>query len=602
MGQEICDNGIDDDGDGFIDLNDDDCECTALLPSSLIPNPSFEERTCCPTMNARLDCAIGWIQASAPTTDYVHTCGNYLGNTNIPAFAPLPFPDGQGAVGFRDGQKDVGDSYKEYVGACLAKTMEVGESYRLDFFVGFRDDVIGNKNVDIAIFGAVDCSRLPFGNGSISIGCPANTGFYDEIDNQSVSGSNEWVNISFEFTPLKPYNVIVIGPRCEGNPNYIHDPYFYLDGLTLAESGEFGIPIDNIEGSICNDDLVLSIIEESDQTYQWYKDGIALPGETNASLNLTNSQGVEGNYLVTIEFLDGCISSQSYTVRVPPYYASQEVTICENEEHIIGTTSFSQAGTYQTTIPANDGCDSIITLTLNVDPSSETILEETFCEGETFEFMDISTQLPGSYQTLLQNSIGCDSTIFIELSEIPMTDGIDLPDEINLTLGDFISVMPDAYDPLLINFVWYNAQGDSIGGLPNLNSFRPLDNTSLTLIGTDEYGCTSEAIVSLRVDKSSITLHVPNIFSPDGNRINDTFSFIPTGALQSVEVFEIYDRWGNLMFQDTPLFNFHNYEGWDGTKDGKEVTQGVYGYRISATFLDGSTKDFIGDLTLIRLN
>ena len=90
-GQEICDNGIDDDGDGLIDLNDEECVCSTFLPSSLIPNPSFEERTCCPMMNARLDCAVGWRQASAPTTDYVHTCGNYLGNTSIPAFAPSAF-------------------------------------------------------------------------------------------------------------------------------------------------------------------------------------------------------------------------------------------------------------------------------------------------------------------------------------------------------------------------------------------------------------------------------------------------------------------------------------------------------------------------------
>jgi len=124
--QEICDNGIDDDFDGMIDLNDEDCFCAKHIPVSLIPNPSFEEKTCCPKQNARLDCAVGWIQASAPTTDYVHTCGNYLGNTNIPAYAPLPFPDGEGGVGFRDGQRHAGSNYKEYVGACLTESMEVG--------------------------------------------------------------------------------------------------------------------------------------------------------------------------------------------------------------------------------------------------------------------------------------------------------------------------------------------------------------------------------------------------------------------------------------------------------------------------------------------
>ncbi len=59
MSQEICDNAIDDDADSLVDLNDPDCKCESLLPSSLIPNPSFEEMTCCPIENERLDCAVG---------------------------------------------------------------------------------------------------------------------------------------------------------------------------------------------------------------------------------------------------------------------------------------------------------------------------------------------------------------------------------------------------------------------------------------------------------------------------------------------------------------------------------------------------------------
>lgn len=48
FGQEICDNAIDDDGDSFIDLNDDECACEGFMGeiTSLIPNPSFEEMDC----------------------------------------------------------------------------------------------------------------------------------------------------------------------------------------------------------------------------------------------------------------------------------------------------------------------------------------------------------------------------------------------------------------------------------------------------------------------------------------------------------------------------------------------------------------------------
>lgn len=599
--QEICDNGVDDDGDGLIDLNDEECECSTFLPSSLIPNPSFEERTCCPMANARLDCAVGWIQASNPTTDYVHTCGGYLGNTSIPAFAPLPFPDGEGAVGFRDGQKNVGSSYKEYVGACLTESMEVGVSYSLQFFVGFRDNVQGNMDLDIAIFASDNCNRLPFGNGSSSIGCPANTGFYDELNIQSVSGSNEWVSVSFEFTPSKAYEVIIIGPSCAPNENYLFDPYFYLDGLTLAETSLFGIPFDDIEGSICNDDLVLSITAEPEQTYQWYKDGIALTGEVSAELSLITRPDVSGDYLVVINFPEGCISSKSYNVRVPPYYADQDATICENDEYNIGSSIFTEEGIHEITIPAHDGCDSIITLTLHVDPNTFEYLEDSFCEGDTFTFLDISSDLSGVFETNIPNSKGCDSTITIELMEIPKTDGIDMSDEIEVTLGDAISIAPDGYDSELISFIWYDINGDSIGDSPVLSNIRPLENSLLTLVGMDRFGCTVEEVINLRIDKSSIILHVPNVFSPDNNRINDYFSFVPTKAVQSVESFKIYDRWGNLLYNGTPMTNIHDFLGWDGTYNGKEVTQGVYGYIIRATFIDGSKKDFTGNLTLIRL-
>ena len=67
LGQEICNNGIDDDGDGLIDLFDDECECegfssTQSVPS-LIPNYSFESNSCCPSGYSQLNCADTWQQA-----------------------------------------------------------------------------------------------------------------------------------------------------------------------------------------------------------------------------------------------------------------------------------------------------------------------------------------------------------------------------------------------------------------------------------------------------------------------------------------------------------------------------------------------------------
>ena len=47
--QEICDNGKDDDGDGWIDLKDPDCQCRWQATKNILLNPSFEEYKHCPT-------------------------------------------------------------------------------------------------------------------------------------------------------------------------------------------------------------------------------------------------------------------------------------------------------------------------------------------------------------------------------------------------------------------------------------------------------------------------------------------------------------------------------------------------------------------------
>lgn len=171
---EICDNGIDDDNDSLIDLNDEDCACEIIEPVSLIPNPSFEETDCCPTDRSQLDCASNWIQASEPTTDFIHLC-DWLGWDDFPP--PQPFPDGEGIMGFRDGRVRNNNSaepyWKEYAGACLLSPLLAGFSYRFQFDVGFvnRDK---SPPINISFFGTSNCDYLPFGSGNEAFGCPSN--------------------------------------------------------------------------------------------------------------------------------------------------------------------------------------------------------------------------------------------------------------------------------------------------------------------------------------------------------------------------------------------------------------------------------------------
>ncbi|MCC6723675.1 MAG: hypothetical protein IT258_04145, partial [Saprospiraceae bacterium] len=229
---EICDNGIDDDGDGLIDLNDEtDCRCEVFLPKSLIPNPSFEERTCCPQDRSELYCAKTWIQASEPTTDYLHTCG-WMGWDELPV--PLPFPDGNGCIGFRDGRAGVPNgpngvnesnpNWKEYAGACLTSPLKAGVEYRFEFWVGFTR-AFNSPPTTIVFYGSTDCANLPFGIGNDRFGCPLNGTGWKELGQVPISGAFEWKLKSINVSPLEDIYAIVIGPNCNESETDINTYY-----------------------------------------------------------------------------------------------------------------------------------------------------------------------------------------------------------------------------------------------------------------------------------------------------------------------------------------------------------------------------------------
>lgn len=604
--QEICDNAIDDDGDGLIDFNDNDCICQNYLPTSLIPNPSFEDMNCCPEFNDMMECASEWIQASGTTSDYINLCSDFTGNTNIFAVAPLPLIDGDGAVGFRDGNSDIGPSYKEYVGACLTEQLVIGEIYRLDFYIGFMDNVPGSLNLDIAIFGTDSCVDLPFhlnnnsnNNSNNGAKCPSDNPEYQILGQASVSGNNEWVNVIIDFDPTSAYEVIVVGPVCDNNSQYELDPYFYLDRLILEKLIEFEAPLEK-EGKICENDLVLRVEGDSLSTYQWYKDGIAIIGETDFSITLSSlNSDVEGTYMAII-FSDGlCIKSKEYDVRVPPYYTPIDALICESDSYNIGTEMIDQAGYYEITLAAQDGCDSIIQLNLDVSPTTYSEIDAYLCVGETYTLYDVTTTEAGNYEANTINERGCDSIISINLQLFGSSFGVEIQDEYVIDLGTTVDIIPVSIDSVLTDFSWTDANGVLLGEMSTLSNFQPSTTTTIYLHAKGDFGCTITNSVLVRVNKDNINIYIPNIFTPNNDNINDEFRFFPSKALDEIKTFVIYDRWGNQVYE---ALNFRDFENtfWDGNHNGQQVVSGVYAYYIEAKFLDGTEQILKGTITLVR--
>lgn len=90
-----------------------------------------------------------------------------------------------------------------------------------------------------------------------------------------------------------------------------------------------------------------------------------------------------------------------------------------------------------------------------------------------------------------------------------------------------------------------------------------------------------EEIIMIEVEPSK--LEVMNVFTPNGDGANDYF-FVHAKSLRQFRI-SIYNRWGNLVYRHTQTEDRFDWQGWDGTMDGKgksKLDPGVYYYVIEA--------------------
>ncbi|MEE1226012.1 MAG: hypothetical protein UHM08_02800, partial [Bacteroidales bacterium] len=95
-------------------------------------------------------------------------------------------------------------------------------------------------------------------------------------------------------------------------------------------------------------------------------------------------------------------------------------TICEGQVYTENNFNVSEAGVYTQTLQTVNGCDSIVTLNLNVNPVYNTDLFASICEGEVYNENGFNVNEAGVYSHTLQAVNGCDSVVNLTLSVNPI--------------------------------------------------------------------------------------------------------------------------------------------------------------------------------------
>jgi gliding motility-associated-like protein len=198
---------------------------------------------------------------------------------------------------------------------------------------------------------------------------------------------------------------------------------------------------------------------------------------------------------------------------------------------------------------------------------------------------------PGNYRVTITDGNGCTTSADENIFEpVPLMLQI-LPDNDSIILGDSVLYAISHNADSVVQYSWQPASWLSCSDCPNPLAI-PQQNIVYTLTITDTNSCiaTAEATVFIKPRKAN---YIPNIFSPNGDGINDILYAYLKGTKKIT--FRIYNRWGEKVFEtDSPL------KGWDGNYKGKEAEPGIYVYDVYAIYWDNEVFKQKGSITLVR--
>lgn len=246
-----------------------------------------------------------------------------------------------------------------------------------------------------------------------------------------------------------------------------------------------------------------------------------------------------------------------------------------------------------------------------------TVSPDTLCQGADNNFTDKSTDadnnikkwnwafgdgstdtdsdpvkkysMPGEYnvQLTVTNGAGCVSDPFSSKVVVYLQPVIDAGPSFIVAQSTIVQFNPTANDSTVLTFQWSPPDG-----LSSTTALRPTLNAMhdqvYTLTATGLGQCSATDNLSVKVFKP---VKVPNVFSPNGDQINDRWE-IPNLADYPGCIIEVFNRYGQRVFSSV------GYETpWDGRSNGKILPLATYYYIIK---LKNGFPTLSGNITILQ--
>ena len=291
-------------------------------------------------------------------------------------------------------------------------------------------------------------------------------------------------------------------------------------------------------------------------------DGAAISWDNGAVDGVAFNSPV-GNivYTVTADICSGeCIATDQVTVTVNPLpviaFMGDDLYGCEPH-----TVNFTNQSTEQFNCVWDFGDGNSVN---NCGPVSN-----TYTGAGTYDVTLTVTSIDGCTSTATY-------TDYVEVAPYPVAAFTYAPNDINImdTEVEFTnnSIYADSYEWNFGDLTPNSFDTDPTHVFPDQGG----GNYTVTLLAISNAGCTDTAQVVIIVDDVLI-FYVPNIFTPDGNSVNNEFLPIFSGGLDIYDYhLTIFNRWGEIVFE-----SYNVAGGWNGHYgNGGLVVDGVYVWQL----------------------
>jgi hypothetical protein len=202
----------------------------------------------------------------------------------------------------------------------------------------------------------------------------------------------------------------------------------------------------------------------------------------------------------------------------------------------------------------------------------------------------------GNHTVLVRDANGCTAQASAEIREAE-DFLVSLGPDVEIKRGDTITLYPltSPANHTLQGFEWANASGLVCPTCLN-TPVVPEFTTSYTMTVWDMNGCEATASVTVHVIPD---WYMANIFAVNAdNPDNSWLTIYDNGDIENIELLQLFDRWGELVFENQNFKPNDPSKGWNGHFKGKIANPGVYCVYGKIRYFDGTIDMISQDVTL----